>query len=894
MAPTNPPATAPPAYTSVTLGSGSDSFTITLPTFPPPTADAVYKKVALRAAFNAIEPHILATTTRSVFDALSTVVPLDLTAIDHECNTICQELQAHFLRPDHPSVTHSATDFLNRAGQSVPASFEIASRSRDAKTISNCLHYVEITASAADMSPFHPNLASMGPTSVSYLLELPISSDPNPTTNAAALGPTNLGTTLGGTPPVTSPSIPASMRSSVSSSSSRKHRNYYGNFDFLDSRAAFDATFGSTNPPVVVFDATNKRFTRTTKDPLPDLTRTCYFACFTSLLERDYVGAEISNAAATQAIFYTLSTLTYSRFDHATKKKTYHTPTDILQSFLSLVPTLDSSSPASIARWPNSLAQQFVTNLSPEVRKRIYTGRSKHTILDHSALTTLTAQSNELRKLAEAAQEIFDDEARFIHMRSDHNSLRNQVSSFVTQQATLNPTPGNPTPSAHAQPHVLLSPAESVLTRYNPQASAPSTALVYPVDPYSDDQYQSRFPTTFRGCFRCGGIHLKLPNGNREPCPEKGVPGSRERFFKEYFAHFPDKRHRYDNGQDVVRDTQGRIIYPPPSSSTTTTRSHVQFASTDTDDNPNPSQRVRQYVTFAHSLHVQPTRKLRPIPVTISDHLPTIEIQLGPTANTSPYTLPTLLDTCASITSGSYAFHKRIAQAYPACVAFFVESDDDLDPFEVIRLTGAIYEDEDAAALELSRRGCLRAVVSYNMHYKHSDGGPCVLNIALGTDVSVDTIVGWPFIQAVDGLIDARNYTFLARELSNTSFPILCGQPTLSHPPPPLPKPRQVNNLPAWLDKPQLPPSPPSPPLAQTTDTDTPDTDNPDTSTASTSSDIYSATFSAPTTDHQPQTPVSVMHALASSAIPASPAKLLPASFLQTYAAANQDFCHAP
>ena len=368
MAPTRSPAPNPPApptgtptstpppsdYKSVSLGSGTDSFTVTLPNFPPSSTDAVYKKVALRATITAIKPYILKTTPRSIFEALSTVVPFDLTAIDHKCNTICQDIQSIFLRPDHPSITHTATGFLNPEGRSVTACVDIPSRKANAKKASQCICYVKVTASSKDLSPIHSTLGSIGPISASYILELPTSTDPNPSPTAAAIDPNNLNSDSANTPPAKAnadptPAISANMRSCLSATSSLNHPNYYGQFDFLDSCTAFDATFGPDQPPVVMFDAPNRCFTDNTTDPLPDLTRKCYFACFTSLLKQDYVGADIDNDSATQAVFCKLSNLTATRYDQAAKKKTFHTPTEMLQSFLSLVPTLDSSLPASIA-----------------------------------------------------------------------------------------------------------------------------------------------------------------------------------------------------------------------------------------------------------------------------------------------------------------------------------------------------------------------------------------------------------------------------------------------------------------------------------------------------------------------------------------------------------------
>ena len=208
------------------------------------------------------------------------------------------------------------------------------------------------------------------------------------------------------------------------------HPNYYGPMDFLENPTAFSAVFGSGRPTIVELETTTSPVTQILtvpfSDSLPRLTRLCYFTCLSSLLENDYVGAVISNDSATQAIFHTLRSFTANRFDPATRKKTHHSPSDILQSFLSLVTTLDSSSPSSIASWPSSLAQQFLCNLPLDLQSRLQKGRSSYRLKDHASLSSFSSQLNELRQLCQAAQEIYDEHAEL------RNICRTQTSSYLS------------------------------------------------------------------------------------------------------------------------------------------------------------------------------------------------------------------------------------------------------------------------------------------------------------------------------------------------------------------------------------------------------------------------------------------------------------------------------
>lgn len=818
-----------PTYKSVLLGSGETSVTVRLPTFPPSDADPVLKKVALRTAIASLQPHLNDVSSRCMLDAFDDVVPLDLQAIDHECSNLSDSIRDAFLRPGHPAVTHTATGFYNFKGTTLSVSMNLKAREKAAKTNSghHCIKFVGVSATATDLSSIHKSLAAVGQLTAYYTLQLPQTSAP---VSAAAVAAGETALDLGGetsdedeaTPGATAtPSVPASMRGCLSPTAVTSFPNFYGNFTFLDSLAEFSKVFPENRPPVV--DLPTNGGTSVSypsyAECIPAITRACYFACFTSLLELDYVGVTISNDAATQAIFHMLRSLTATRHNQATRKSTYHTPTDMFQSFMSFAPTLDSSTAAAISSWPGSLAQQFLTNLGTDIQQDLYKGRSAYTPTDHSKLPTLSLQLSELRKLATAAQEIYDDHKRLHTMCS--RSLGTRVDAYLQTQSPLpqpmppRPSggpPAAPTPTSSSTPvtpptvPALLSPAEQAMQSY-----APSADDDCPIDPYSDSKYQSKYPRSFKGCYRCGLPHRRLADGTHEVCPKRADESTKARFFQEYFAHCPDKRRYYDNGVEVERDPHGKIIYPCRTT-----------PSTDLTIYTRPPKIARQLVQLLRSLHIRPATTLRPIPVAITSCLPTIDLRLGTATDPpSPTVLTVLLDTCAGLNSGSYVFHKALADIYPNCVADFVEFDNDLNPFEPVRLTGAITDpsDYDPASLH----GSLRAVITYHLPYTFVDGSPVKLSIALGTEVSVNTIVGWPFVASVRGLIDCGSNTFLARDLGNTSFSITPAVPLLTDSIPThttLPS-RRIDNRPAWQSHPPtphpLPTLPPPPPPQPTT-----------------------------------------------------------------------------
>ena len=817
----------PPKHTlhPIVIGLHENARTINFPSFPDPDSDPITKKVALRQALAAIEPHVASVPSRTIFDALANTIPQDISAIDSEATMLCNTLRTAFLKPGHPNIHHKAIDFLNHLGTSTEATVNMADREKAAAKKEKCLQCVVVEATATELSAFHPSLHHIGNISGSFIMKLPTTSH-LASNEARTIAPVRLNQTNDDTADTTTETeqnptantatpasqttqlnVPSSMSSCVSPSTEGiTFPNYYGPFTFLSSATLFEAEFGQ-NPPTtytqtLLHNSTHSLQRTTTTDLLTEITRPCYFACLSYLLEADYIGASISNESATQAVFHQLRQITATRFNPTTRKTSHHSPTSIFRSFLELIPTLDSSTPAAIAAWPSSLAQQFLTNLPADIQNRIYTGRQAHTIRDHTRLRDIHSQLNELRQLCTAAQEIADD---FTVMRQ---VCRTQVNAFTTQlqtpppQQTAEPElpPRTPPPTKPKTP-TFISPAESVLRQYMPQPTPPPDAD-FPIDPYSDAKYQSKFPRSFRGCYRCGIAHPKTATNEREHCPLRKDPTTRDGFFKEYFAHNPQKRRFYDNGSPVKRDAHDRIIYPPPPDVTT----HVS-----TPAQTPPTKRTRfshTLVSVARSFTTRHTKPLRQIPVAISPVLPTITLHLGePNLPTTPLLHP-LLDTCAGLNSGHLQFHLDFAAQHPECVAEFITFDDPSEPFQPICLTGAVSNPHSSDITEAVDLGLLSAVITYSLPYTFPDGGSVKLRIALGKDVTVPTILGWPFISCVHGLIDAAANSFLARKL-DTSFPIIMENPS-THTPPTTASPNpttpttninrpKIDNRPAWL-----------------------------------------------------------------------------------------------
>jgi hypothetical protein len=164
------------------------------------------------------------------------------------------------------------------------------------------------------------------------------------------------------------------------------------------------------------------------------------------------------------------------------------------------------------------------------------------------------------------------------------------------------------------------------------------------------------------------------------------------------------------------------------------------------------------------------------MPIAINNGLPHIDVSLGNDATLDPI-LVGLMDTCGALNTGYLEFHLWVKSNRPDIVAEFI-SFDDANPFEPIKLGGAI---RDPADFDASTHGQLTAVIRYYTPYVDQSGSPITISIALGSDVTVNTIFGLPMLCDLDVVISLRSNSMFSRTL-NLDFPITraaatCGLP---------------------------------------------------------------------------------------------------------------------
>ena len=133
------------------------------------------------------------------------------------------------------------------------------------------------------------------------------------------------------------------------------------------------------------------------------------------------------------------------------------------------------------------------------------------------------------------------------------------------------------------------------------------------------------------------------------------------------------------------------------------------------------------------------------MPISVSNELPHVNFPIG--KELSDGRLNCLFDTGAAMCTGALLYHvEHIINVVPNFVKRYEKFDDVNNPFDPVKLCGAILDTSDYVEAE---HGILSAVVEYYTPFTSIDGTPITVTIALGNDMSVDTILGIPFLDEI-------------------------------------------------------------------------------------------------------------------------------------------------
>ncbi len=156
-----------------------------------------------------------------------------------------------------------------------------------------------------------------------------------------------------------------------------------------------------------------------------------------------------------------------------------------------------------------------------------------------------------------------------------------------------------------------------------------------------------------------------------------------------------------------------------------------------------------------------PTCNILPAPIV--SNFPHIHLQFGTELGCANCpVICCVVDTAAALSTGNFHFVAVVAKQYPHCVAkLFVPKD-----YNPIVLSGIVQRGGESITMELT--------VGFQFHlpYLTKEGNTTSILIATGPHVTVNTIIGLPFIQATHAVIDLADNVSELRALDAPPFPL--------------------------------------------------------------------------------------------------------------------------
>ena len=121
------------------------------------------------------------------------------------------------------------------------------------------------------------------------------------------------------------------------------------------------------------------------------------------------------------------------------------------------------------------------------------------------------------------------------------------------------------------------------------------------------------------------------------------------------------------------------------------------------------------------------------------------------------------VDTCAALSTGSLHFYASVAKLFPHCVVKVFAPKD----YAPIVLSGIVQTSDQAAVTTELEVGW-----QFHLPYKTKGGDDASFVIATGPHVSVNTILGLPFIQATGMILNFVNNVAECKYLNCPPFTI--------------------------------------------------------------------------------------------------------------------------
>jgi hypothetical protein len=161
------------------------------------------------------------------------------------------------------------------------------------------------------------------------------------------------------------------------------------------------------------------------------------------------------------------------------------------------------------------------------------------------------------------------------------------------------------------------------------------------------------------------------------------------------------------------------------------------------------------------------------LPVPIQSNLPHIRFRIGEDDGTNPVIeMPCTLDSAASLSTGSLPYLSKLAIEAPWTVHSVLTA----KHYSPLVLSGVVQQDGAPVTTELP------CAFIFKTPYKTHDGQPVTIIIAAGPHVNVNCILGMPFLQATQMIMDFKDNVAECSSLACPPFPIIHKRASLTLP----------------------------------------------------------------------------------------------------------------
>jgi len=434
---------------------------------------------------------------------------------------------------------------------------------------------------------------------------------------------------------------------------------------------------------------------------------------------------------------------------------------------------LNASRPFTSQReYPVSVCSRFVSGLDPCLLTAFRRNFPKH-----SDVQPLNAahQRKVLQEMLKAAQSAEDD------LIATQRIAREAVGLSQDFLANSQGRGGLKSPVVGAYP----SQAEDTIRRYAPgdgQSTNRSAST-----PGGDRRGRCPF-----ACHSCGGPHpwTEFRNGEHiVVCPNQNNPGIRNNARRNIDRMILNRQRRhkqntkrknlgtanYSNfdavGQDRIRE-QALVSLKNGNREVSNTTSIAPSVTTPssivpTNRHGGPGRRVSNgshiFIADVPVLAARPS--LKPLmPIAIHSNLPHIVMQFGTTLDcpNSP-SVRCAVDSCAALSTGSFHYFASLAKRFPHCLAKVFAPQD----YTLIVLSGVVQSHQQEAVTTEFEVG-----FQFHLPYKTTAGEETSFLIATGPHVSVNTILGLPFMQGTGMILDLVDNLAECKYLDCPAFPI--------------------------------------------------------------------------------------------------------------------------